>query len=189
MLTKKNHSASEYDASDNKIQGWMNDTDLLWLFNTAKGMDSVVEIGSWKGRSTHALLSGCKGTVYAVDHFLGSIDERSGAHAEAGLKDIYKDFIANVENFKNLKVLKMDNAEAVKQFQDNSIDMVFIDAGHTYEEVLGDIRRWLPKVRKIICGHDRGNEQVIKAVVEMLGTGFEKTEGGNIWMKRIKKKK
>jgi hypothetical protein len=177
----------EYDAKNNKIPGWMSVTDLLWLYNIAKEMDSIVEIGSWKGRSAHALLSGCNGTVYAVDHFLGSLDERGGPHAEAGIRDIHKDFMNNVGNFKNLKVLKMDNGEAAKQFEDNSVEMVFIDAGHTYEEVLGDIRRWLPKVRKIICGHDRGDEQVNKAVVEVFGIDFEINEKiGNIWLKKIK---
>jgi predicted O-methyltransferase YrrM len=91
----------KYNASKNKIQGWMSETELLWLFNTAKEMNSVVEIGSWKGRSTHALLSGCKGTVYAVDHFLGSVDERETYHAEAKTRDIYKDFMGNVGSFKD----------------------------------------------------------------------------------------
>lgn len=165
----------------------MNNADLLWLFNAAKEMDTIVEIGSWKGRSTHALLSGCKGTVYAVDHFLGSVAERDNAHAEAQTGDVYREFMENVGNFKNLKVLRMDNAEAVKQFEDNSVDMVFIDGGHTYEEVLDDIKRWLPKTKKIICGHDRRYWQVKRAVRAMFGEGFERNEGrnSNIWIKKI----
>lgn len=174
----------EYDTANNKIRGWIKDADLLWLFNTAKEMESVVEIGSWMGRSTHALLSGCKGTVYAVDHFLGSIAERSGAHAEAGNRDIFEDFMENVGSFKNLKVLKMYSAEAVKQFDDNSVDMVFIDAGHTYEEVFTDIKQWLPKVKKIICGHDIKYGQVERAVREMFGNEFEINKE-NIWIKRL----
>lgn len=175
----------KYDANKNKIPGWMSVTDLWWLFDTAKKTESIIEIGSWKGRSTHALLSGCQGTVYAVDHFLGSIDERGGPHAEAKERDIHKDFMENVGSFKNLKVLKMDNADAVKHFQDHSIDMVFIDAGHLYEEVLGDITRWLPKVKKIICGHDRGDRQVMQAVEGVFGTAYEKNEGGNMWIKNV----
>ena len=171
-------------AIDNGIEGWMNGEDLLWLLNTAKEMDHIVEVGSWKGRSTYALLSGCKGTVYAIDHFLGSATERESYQAEVKTRDIYKDFMKNVGSFKNLQVLKMDNAEAVKQFEDNSIDMVFIDAGHTYEEVLNDIKQWLPKVKKIICGHDLDNEQVEKAVREIFSNKFEISKG-DIWIKRI----
>jgi predicted O-methyltransferase YrrM len=175
----------EYDTSQNKIQGWMRDADLLWLFNTAKEMENIVEVGSWKGRSTHALLSGCKGTVYAVDHFLGSRTEIE-AHKEAGERDISQDFIENVGSFKNLKVLKMDSRMAVHQFEDNSVDMVFIDAGHTYEEVLEDIKRWLPKAKKIICGHDRCHWPVKKAVRSMFGDDWEANERrGNMWIKKI----
>jgi precorrin-6B methylase 2 len=81
----------------------------------------------------------------------------------------------------------MDNAEAVKQFEDNSVDMVFIDAGHTYKEVLADIKRWLPKTKKIICGHDIGDEEVEKAVKEVFGEEIEINNNakGDIWIKRI----
>jgi len=130
----------------------MDDGELLWLFNTAKDMNSIVEIGSWKGRSTHVLLSGCKGNVFAIDHFLGSVAERESNHAEAQIKDIYKEFMENVGNFRNLQVLKMDNVEAVGRFENNSVDMIFIDAGHTYEEVLADIKWWLPKAKKLFAG-------------------------------------
>jgi len=177
----------EYDTAKNTIEGWMNDTDLLWLFDAAKEMENVVEIGSWKGRSTHALLSGCKGTVYAVDHFLGSSNEPE-AHAEAKARDISQDFMKNVGSFKNLKVLKMGSADAVKQFEDNSVDMVFIDAGHTYEEVLNDIKLWLPKTKKIICGHDRRHPPVKKALRKMFGEEWKGNDGrrSNIWIKNIK---
>lgn len=181
----------KYDVNKNTIDGWMDNLDLLWLFNTAKRMDRIVEIGSWKGRSTHALLSGCKGTVYAIDHFLGSIDETGEIevdHAEVKTRDIYKDFMENVGSFKNLKVLKMYNAEAVKSFKDDSIDMVFIDGGHTYQEVLSDIKRWLPKTKKIICGHDRNYRSIQKALRKVFGSKFEINNKGKglIWIKRLK---
>lgn len=146
----------------------MEPTELLWLYLIARKMDNIVEIGSWRGRSTHALLSGCKGTVWAVDHFRGSRehveDELSFAEIEKG--DIYEDFLKNVGHFKNLKLLKMDSLEAVKKFKDNSVDMVFIDGGHGYEEVKQDIKAWHPKTRKITCGHDFDWWAVHKAVHE-----------------------
>jgi predicted O-methyltransferase YrrM len=50
----------------------------------------------------------------------------------------------------------MTSVEASKTFEDKSVDFVFIDAGHTYEEVVEDIKSWLPKVKKggFIGGHD-----------------------------------
>lgn len=152
----------------NFIEGWMEPVELVWLYLTAKGMGSIVEIGSWKGRSTHALLSGCKGTVWAVDHFRGSKEqiENDLTYSEIEKGNIYKDFLKNVGHFKNLKLLKMDSLEAVKKFKDNSVDMVFIDGGHSYKEVKQDIKAWCPKARKIICGHDFNFLGVNQAVDE-----------------------
>jgi len=175
----------EYNVAENKIKGWMNEVDLLWLFNKAKEMNNIIEIGSWKGRSTHALLSGCKGTVYAIDHFKGSQAEPR-AHAEARTGDIYGQFMENVGHFKNLRVLKMDTAEAVKQFEDKSIDMVFIDGGHSRQEVIGDINRWFPKAKKMLCGHDFPMGSVKRAIDETIKEVLvNDEEGGTIWVKNL----
>ncbi len=174
-----------YDLKNNTIEGWMNDADLMWLFKTAQEMESIVEVGCWKGRSTHALLSGCSGTVYAVDHFLGNPHEPI-LYDEAKTEDIHKIFIKNVGGLKNLKVLKLDSADAVLQFEDNSIDMVFIDVGISREEIRTEINRWLPKAKKIICGHNRRTNSIKRTILEMFGeedVGWERNEGrGNLWI-------
>jgi precorrin-6B methylase 2 len=148
--------------TNDSVEGAMTRGELNWLFLTAKKMNYIVEIGSWKGRSTHALLSGCSGIVYAVDTFKNSTER----------KDSYEDFIKNVGHFKNLKVYKADSLEAAREFEDKSIDMVFIDADHSYEAVKADIEAWLPKVKRLICGHDYDPEYyagLVKAVDEKFG--------------------
>jgi len=154
------------------ISGWMIVEQLDWLFEVSKKMKSIVEVGSFKGRSTHALLSGCKGTVWAVDPFVNYGKD----------KDFYQAFMDNVGNFKNLKPLKMTSEEAVKRFKDKSIDMVFIDGGHSYEDVKKDIEMWLPKAKKLICGHDYQGTDVRKAVDEKLKGA---NNINNIWVYKI----
>lgn len=48
------------------------------------------------------------------------------------------------------------SVKAAKFVPDGSCHMVFIDADHTRDAVLADLRAWLPKVMKNgwICGHD-----------------------------------
>lgn len=170
------------------IAGWTTPNELAWLYFVAQEMDSIVEIGCWMGRSTDALLAGCKGTVWAVDHFKGSKTEREAGHQRAKREDIGKIFLKNVGYHKNLKLLKMDSLEAVKRFEDKSIDMVFIDGGHTYEEVKTDIKAWLPKAKNLICGHDYTGD-IKRAVDEVLGTSDPETDVhafGFIWRKPIK---
>jgi len=161
----------------------MNANEINWLYQTAKKYDAIAELGSWKGRSTHALLSGCKGTVTAIDHFKGSLEERQGPHREALEGDnIYPQFIKNVGKFKNLIVDRNDGITSAKSRPDKSFDMVFIDAGHTKEEVMADIKAWLPKARKLICGHDFQFPPVYEGVREALG---EVRQYETIWFKEI----
>ena len=56
----------------------------------------------------------------------------------------------------HLTPLKMTSDEAVKQFEDNSIDLVFVDGDHRYIQFRRDLENWYPKVKKggMICGHD-----------------------------------
>ena len=160
-----------------EIEGWMLPCELDWLSETAARMDSIAEIGCWKGRSTFALLEACKGPVYAVDHWLGSIDERDGAHAEAVTGDVLAVFLANVGHFGNLTVVRQRSIEAAWQVPD--VDMVFLDGSHRYDDVFDDLLAWTSKAKRLICGHDSDWPGVLPAVRAVLG---EPQRGpGSIW--------
>ncbi len=166
-----------------EIQGWMDVDELIWLNKMAETMESIVEIGSWKGRSTRALLMGCPGKVYAIDTFKGSPNELHAAHEEATRVDIHSIFMQNVGHFPNLIVLKMDSIEASKLFEPLSADMIFIDGDHSLEAFKADFTTWLPKTRKLICGHDLGMSGVTRALEEMQ---LQITKGpGMIWFQRL----
>ncbi len=56
-----------------------------------------------------------------------------------------------------------DSTEASKIIQNESLDFVFIDAGHDYESVKLDLEHFCPKVKQngLITGHDyRGKSKV-----------------------------
>jgi len=163
----------------NDIPGWMTGPELDWLYKKAKQMKIIVEIGVWKGRSTHALLSGCRqGTVYAVDHFMGSLDERQAAHIEAKHPDKIKQaFLDNVGMFNNLRLLEMDSQDAFKIFANSEIDMVFIDGDHSYEGCKADLQMWGPITKQLIIGHDYSWPGVKQAVDEYFADKTIKTFG------------
>jgi len=157
------------------INGFMSVEELSWLYKMALEMTSIVEIGSYEGRSTYSLLSGCSGTVHSVDFY----DEKFATN------DNYLNMVKNLSSFNNLSHLKMLSEEAVELFDDNSIDMIFIDADHVYEAIKKDIEMWLPKTKKLICGHDynaSGHPGVKQAVDEK----FQDTEIiDTIWFKKL----
>jgi hypothetical protein len=165
-----------------EIPGFICDRDLEWLYARACEMESVVEIGTWLGKSTDALVSGCPGDVYTVDHNMGSRDERSGNHVLAValpgyiLHCVLTRFIAS----ENLVVVNMTSEAASKILPD--VDMVFIDGDHSKEAVIRDIRAWGPKCRRLLCGHDIHFTSVQEALGE-LGLRYER-ETEFIWSVR-----
>jgi predicted O-methyltransferase YrrM len=165
----------------------MSPAELQFLFEKAGEVKTILEIGSWKGRSTHALLSGVapEGSVVAVDHFKGSKGEDI-QHAEAKSADepVYQEFMKNVGHFKNLEVMKMSSKEAKEALGDTKFDMIFIDGSHDYDSVKEDISLWKNNAKGLLCGHDFCSSWpgVCAAVDESLkkdGVMFN----GSIWYK------
>lgn len=58
-----------------------------------------------------------------------------------------------------IKVHRDFSHDAVDQFPDEFFDWIYIDANHTYESCLSDLRLYAPKVKTngFICGHDYAN--------------------------------
>ena len=119
---------------------------------------TFVEIGSWKGKSTAFMAveianSGKKIDFYCVDTFEGSVEHQNNPELPH-LYEIFKNNMKPVEGY--YKDLRMTSLQAVQQFADESLDFVFIDGSHEYQDIKDDINAWLPKVKRggILAGHD-----------------------------------
>lgn len=116
-----------------------------------------VEVGVLKGEFSRALLKAWPGTLYMVDawrtHSIHDIN--NGGHIEQ-LQNMSEAF-KNVYEFKERAVIvRHESAEAAKFFADESLDFVYIDAGHDYKSVAADLKAWYPKVKNggLFCGDD-----------------------------------
>jgi hypothetical protein len=107
---------------------------------------SVVEIGSWKGRSTIALALGVQvrgtGRVFAIDPHSGGQEmvEMYGA------VDTFAEFNDNLERAGVKEVVEPIRALAHlarPRFRNGSVQVLFIDGSHLYSDVLQDIDDWL----------------------------------------------
>jgi hypothetical protein len=160
-----------------------------------------VEVGVWKGRSicflaTEVVNQNKNQKVYGVDiwEFPPEYIPLSELANDTENKDwIYDIFLKNIEPVKDYIIpIRKPSLEAVNQFEDNSIDFVFIDAAHDYENVKNDILAWLPKIKKdgIIAGHDytkNENDGVVKAVNEVFGIDKIEIVDDRTWMYNLKK--
>jgi hypothetical protein len=174
-----------------EVDGWMSDRCCEFLYTLARQMESIAEVGSWKGRSTHPLCSGCNGTVIAIDNWGGSAgDGLVIPEKERATDAVFQKFLKNTAGLKNLIVNRNDSVVAAAQYPDKFFDMVFIDAEHTYESVKADLEAWTPKAKKLICGHDyhvtrsAGGEDVFPGVARAVDEKFGTVETmGIIWFK------
>ena len=80
------------------------------------------------------------------------------------------------------------SVEAATRFKDESLDFVFIDGDHRYDEVRADIAAWLPKLKPggLLAGDDYDQDShpgVWRAVREKFGNETESR--GRSWLHRI----
>src|ERR1051325_1419903 len=124
------------------------DRELAILLRHASTSRTVVEIGTFEGKTAVALARATPGGVYAIDPFMTRRRRIS-----------YSRVIANVarrrNRCRNLHFIRGYSHEVAGDF-DRTIDMIFIDADHSYDGVKRDWVDWVPKVRPggIIAMHD-----------------------------------
>jgi len=134
--------------------------DLPALFKEM-GFKVGVEIGVARGFYSKWLLHGIPELkLYLVDPWL-SYDEYVEHHDQEGQK-ILDDCLKKTQERlagRNVEFIRKTSMEAVKDFEDEGLDFVFIDGNHSFEYVVEDIAQWSKKVKKggIIAGHDYWN--------------------------------
>ena len=178
---------------DSKIENNLNTYNWFnygWFYKHLVGLGytKFAEIGVWKGHSISFLAGLLKDKsdveIYAVDLFdetykYTPTDSSANANIRKQVEIIYQIYQENLKRTNTREMItdvKGTSWEMASKFQDEQLDVAFIDADHSYESVKKDVTAWFPKVRKggILSGHDyvRGNT-VAQAVNEMNTTLFK----------------
>ena len=133
-------NASELRQALADVPGWLGDEEAIALFELARGCTgrgAIVELGSWRGKSTICLALGSK--------------EGSGVPVVAVDRHMDKTFVDFQENIRKAGVadlvrpIRATSDEAFADF-DEPIELIFIDASHKYEDVRRDFDQWVPLV-------------------------------------------
>lgn len=166
------------------IDGWLHDAEANRLFDLANSLSNnapvVVELGSWVGKSSvvlgHAIKNKNSPELYCIDPFNAdgedaSSDEYRNRQAKLAL-ELRAVFEANVRNFGIPSIthtVAKHSFDAVKTWT-KSIDLLFIDASHDYDDVKQDINDWSPFIKPggVIAFHD---VDLNKASLELTGPG------------------
>ncbi len=84
---------------------------------------------------------GPDGQRFIETYFGGPVTE------QATFDRLYEKALARFSDKDNVTIYKKSSAEAVLDFADQSLDMIYIDADHSYEAVLHDLFLWHPKLK------------------------------------------
>lgn len=147
----------------------------------------MAEIGSYIGESTELFAKTCK-KVYAIDAWRNFYDTNDKSAYLYSMYLVEKAFDIKMKKFDNVIKVKGYSKEEGKKFEDGTLDFVYIDSNHQYENVLEDIKTWLPKIKPngMIGGHDYGYlDGIIKAVNEMFGKDNVETFKDTSWLVRL----
>lgn len=134
----------EYD----KIDGWLKIPEAELLFEAAMSVTSgcIVEIGSYRGRSTVALAAGAragaKPPVFAIEpheHFVGI---KGGAFGPNDRRAFFRTLL-QTKLFGSVRLLNT-TSEVIAPGWDKPIALLFIDGDHRYEAVYNDFTCWRP---------------------------------------------
>ncbi len=128
-----------------------------WLFGAALSLpegSTIVEVGSYKGRSTSALAFACTGTgkrVFAIDTF-------DGNEADFHERGFLGTFLGNLEE-RGLSgcvtAMPGRSVEIAAEWR-RPINLLFIDGSHVFQDVVADFQGFFPHVVPggIVALHD-----------------------------------
>jgi predicted O-methyltransferase YrrM len=169
-----------------RVDGFLSEDEGWALYQAARrcaqaaANPRIVEIGSYKGRSTIVLASALaeqgRGSVVAIDPHKPTGKESYAK--EHGERDTYAEFLENlakaaVEPY--VVSVRKIAAQARAEYDMQPIDLLFIDGSHDYDDVVADIELWAPLLadRAIVAFNDPYAPGVNRALRErMAGLPF-----------------
>jgi glycosyltransferase involved in cell wall biosynthesis len=141
------------------LSAWLEHAPFAFWLMDALRPQVLVELGTHTGYSYLAFAQAVKQMslttrCFAVDTWTG--DEHAGAYGEEVFNALRDYHDRHYSSFSELQRTTFD--EAVKYFQNGSIDLLHIDGRHFYEDVKHDFVSWRPKLseRSIVLFHDIG---------------------------------
>jgi len=140
------------EAEVDKVDGWLHPDEGRLLYRLAQqctGRGTIVEIGSWKGKSTiwisYGSKAGSNAKIHAIDPHTGSPE-----HSEMfnGKVWTFEEFQRNIENAKvrDMVIPHVDFSTSVAKTFTEPVEFIFIDGLHEFEGVRDDFEDWFPKV-------------------------------------------
>jgi len=133
---------------------------------------NIVELGVFKGEFAEELYNRMSpNQLTLVDIWEGSYgsgDKDGNNHITVNdMEAVYNGLVEKYNNTTNVKIIRSTSTAFLEAQEDNSLDMIYVDADHSYEAVLSDLKLSFQKIKVggILAGHDYIlNTQIAAAV-------------------------
>lgn len=163
----------------NDIFGWFpaEHEEILGKLIKEQGIDTVLEIGSFIGRSTRFFAQRVQ-YVTAIDPFKAWTDKDrpNGDTLSFGddFFDKFRDNMIAADVWGKIYAIRDTSRNAIESFYPRlkvGYDLIYIDGLHDYDSVRFDLEHYAPLAKKVLCGDDYDENWlgVRKAVDEMFG--------------------
>lgn len=143
--------------------GGMIREELEYMYDASKGK-TILELGTEVGQCAYVMAT-VGSSVTCVDAWDDTYehlnndelqkrvyldDQKSYQDKEVNKNNIFDQFKKNCQDFISsgtVKFIKGKTLDVVDQFENESFDLILIDADHSYEGVYNDINAYLPKLK------------------------------------------
>jgi predicted O-methyltransferase YrrM len=124
----------------------------------------VVEVGCLAGKSGSLLASVARENgfkLYLIDNWADGNDANG-----IPFKKMFWDKMSELDLITSFTFIELPSVEAARQFADNSISVLHLDANHTYEPSKADLKAWVPKLKHggTMCFHDYMNDVFVDGI-------------------------
>ena len=127
------------------VDGWLSKYEAELLFALARGVpegQAIVEIGSYKGRSTVTMAAATRPgvSVYAVDPHTGGV----AAFERGEVVDTWDEFRTNLvrAGASSVVPVRLKSVDAAASYDGPEVGFLFVDGWHSTEAVLADYEAW-----------------------------------------------
>lgn len=133
-------------------KGNMTIGDAQMLFKFAEHRDIKVELGTAHGFGA-MMLAQHAGYVYTIDNHTFYTNKGNFTPEQKHLA--IKEFL-HLYGDDKIKTIINDTVKEARNWEDESVDLLYVDGGHDYGQVQRDWNAWYPKVKRnaVILMHD-----------------------------------